>query len=117
MRFYIADDIEGSAGRIRQVQLRLQIGNVVSADDLTVLLNGTSLSDETCLRDLFGERGVYRGQWFEFHLRAVRPRKGWNTIEVSLDKRPDRLHGGVSVENVEIVVEYGPYPSGLAHTR
>ena len=112
--FYVADDVEGSVERIRQVRLRIQIDNLVSADRLTVLLNGESLAGESCQRDFRGQRGVYRGQWLEFLLRAVRPRRGWNTLEVSLDGRPDRLVGGVSVENVEVVVEYSPYPSGLS---
>ena len=110
----VADDAAGSVERIRQVRLRIQIDNLVSADRLTVLLNGESLAGEPCLRDFRGQRGVYRGQWLEFLLRAVRPHRGWNSLEVSLNGRPDRLAGGVSVENVEVVVEYGPYPSGLS---
>ncbi len=105
--FFIADDIEGSSDRIRQIQLKLNIYNLVSADRLTLRLNGNSLEQETCLRD-FGEQfGPYRGQWLEFQLKQVRPRKGQNLLEISLDHRPRGLQGGISVENVEIWVNYG----------
>jgi hypothetical protein len=55
----------------------------------------------------------YHGQWLEFHLEEVRPRKGDNLLEISLDERPPELGAGIVVEDVEIIVEYGPYPSGL----
>ena len=41
--FRIADDIEGIAERIRQVRLRINITDLVSADRLRILLNGKSL--------------------------------------------------------------------------
>ena len=34
-------------------------------------------------------------------------------LAVSLDGRPEGLVGGVTVEDVEVLVEYGPYPSAL----
>jgi hypothetical protein len=111
--FHVADDIAGSAERIRQVSLRLEINNLVSADQLTILLNGKSLAGETCLRD-YGDRvAPYESQWLEFHLRQVRPQKGRNLLEISLNKRPANLVAGISVERVEVQVEYGSYPSRL----
>ena len=111
--FYIADDIEGLSDRIRQVTLKLKIDNLVSADRLTILLNGKSLERETCLREFGNNIGPYEGECLEFHLREVRPRKGKNVLEISLDGRPSGLGGGVSVKGFEILVEYGPYPSVL----
>ncbi len=113
---YIADDIEGASDRIGAVKLRIRIMNLVTPDRLTVLLNGQSLSKETCLRE-FGQNTPHiapRGQWLEFHLRRVRPNKGRNVLEISLNERPPGLEGGVTVENVEVIVEYTPYPPGLA---
>ncbi len=120
--FYIADDIEGSRERIRQVTLKVRISNVVSADRLTFLLHGRSIASERCTRD-FGRypRSVpsphiidqYHGQWLEFHLEEVLPRKGRNVLEVSLDSRPPKLGAGVAIDKLEISVEYGPYPSRL----
>jgi hypothetical protein len=112
--FYIADDMEASERRIRQVQLRINISNFVTQDQLTVLLNGESLAGETCLRN-FGRLDSARDQWLEFHLESVRPRRGENVLEISLDSRPEGLVGGVVIEQVEVYVEYGPHPSGLNH--
>ncbi len=109
--FSISDDIEGSAERIRQVVLKLHIDNLVTADRFTLLLNGQSLAEETCLRDYADHIVPYRGQWLEFHLRKVRPRKGQNLLEISLDQRPAEIGVGISVESVEIHVEYGSYPT------
>ena len=109
--FSISDNIERSKDRIRRVGLRIRIDNLVSGDRLTVRLNGESLANETCLRDFVDT--PYQGQWLEFELKATRPRMGQNALEVSLDGRPDGLEGGVSIQNVEVLVEYGAYPSSL----
>ena len=121
--FTIADDVEGAAHRIRQVILRLRLSNMVSADRLSLVLNGRSLERETCLRD-YGQFNLrrpgphlvdpYRGQWLEFHLREVRPSRGRNVLEISLDQRPTKLAGKVTVDDVEVIVEYGSYPSKLS---
>ncbi len=110
--FHIADDIQGAPGRIRQVHLRINISNVVTQDQFTMLLNGESLVGETCLRHI-GRLDAARDQWLEFHLEKVRPRKGKNVLEISLNSRPQGLEGGVKIEQVEVYVEYGPHPGGL----
>ena len=111
--FSIADDVQGAADRIRHVRLRINISAVMSADRLTVLLNGQSLEGEPCTRTYGHPYGVYNAQWLEFDLQGVRPRKGQNTLEISLDGRPEGMAGGISVEEVHIHVEYGSYPSRL----
>ncbi len=111
--FRIADDIEGAGERVRRVTLKLSVDNLLSADQLTILLNGQSLECETCLRDYARGVAVYAGQQLELHLTRVRPRKGDNLLEVSLDKRPDNMVGGVVIHDVEVIVEYGSYPSRL----
>ena len=123
--FSIADDIEGAAGRIRQIRLKVRISNLVSADQLTLLLNGQSLNGEFCSRD-YGQFNLrtagphlvdpYRGQWLEYHLVEVLPRQGQNLLEIALDSRPDRLAGKVTVDDVEVIVEYGVYPSTHAQS-
>ena len=110
--FMIADDIAASTKRVRQVVLQLEIKNLVSADRLSVFLNGESLSEETCLRDFLWRVAPYQGQKIEYHLVQVRPVKGQNLLEVSLDGRPDGLTGGITIEQCEVRVEYGSYPSG-----
>ena len=44
----------------------------------------------------------------------VLPREGANTLEVALVSRPEGMGGGVTVCDVEVIVEYGSlYPSRL----
>jgi hypothetical protein len=115
--FYISDDIEAAADRIRQVLLRINLRGLVGADRATMLLNGRSLSGETCLRSYGGVINPFYGQWLEFHLQDVRPLKGSNVLEISLDGRPKGLEASVTVDDVEVIVEYGSYPSGLDQPR
>ena len=77
-----------------------------------MFLNGESLSEETCLRDFSWHVAPYQGQKLEYHLEQVRPVKGQNLLEVSLDGRPTGLTGGITIEGCEVRVEYGSYPSG-----
>ena len=109
--FSIADDTQN--GRIQSVRLRLGVSNLVTADTFEVRLNGESLADERCTRSVIRSRDPYAGQWLDFHLERVRPQKGANVLEVALRERPTGFAGGVTVEDVEILVEYGPYPVGL----
>ena len=114
--FYIADDVEAAEDRIRQVLLKINVSSLIGADRLTLLLNGRSLAGESCLRSYGGVINPFYGQWLEFQLQDVRPVKGPNVLQISLDGRPEGLEGGVTVEDVEVIVEYGPYPSGLDRT-
>lgn len=109
--FTIADDIEGGAQRIRQVVLKLYVDNLVTADRLTLLLNGQSLEQEICRRDYANRIDPWLGQWLEYRLRKIRPRQGENLLEMSLDRRAAGMGGRISVESIEIQVEYGSYPT------
>jgi hypothetical protein len=109
--FTVSDDIEGGAARIREVVLKLYVHNLVTADRLTLLLNGQSLEQEICRRDHANRIDPWLGQWLEYRLRNVRPRQGENLLEISLDRRPAGMAGRISVESVEIRVEYGSYPT------
>jgi len=112
--FSVADDIAAKSKRIRQVVLQLVIKNLVSADRLEVFLNGKSLTDEICLREFSWHVAPYEGQKLKFRLERVRPVKGQNLLEVSLEGRPERLTGGITIEQCELRVEYGVYPSSPA---
>ena len=111
--FYISDDLQDASKRVRQVRLKMLVDNLVVADRMTVMLNGEPLSGEACTRSYPGAHGQYAAQRLDFSLEGVRPRRGANSLEISLDKRPAKLGGGITVEEVEVYVEYGPYPSGL----
>ncbi len=108
--FYLADDIQAA----KHIRLKINIYDLVTADQLTILLNGQSLADETCLRD-YGHVNPYLSQWLEFHLKDVRPNQGKNVLEISLDHRAGGLISSLKVEDVEILVEYGSYPSVLRY--
>lgn len=110
--FYIADDIDGKADRIKHVILRVRVDNLMSADELSISLNGRSLKEEACTR-IHGPLGPYGAQRLEFHLKDVRPTRGRNTLEISLDGRPPNMAAGVTIRDVQIIVEYSPYPSRL----
>ena len=117
--FYVSENIQASSERVREVRLKINVSNLVTADNLAILLNGRSLSQETCTRTFGGTQKIgnsnvpYNGQWLEFRLEGERPHKGENLLEMSLEKRPEGFKGGVIIEDVEIVVEYGPYASSL----
>ena len=111
--FYVSDDIEGKADRIRAVTLRLNVGNLVSADRIALLLNGRSLDSEPVTRSFGGQIAPYEAQWLDIELQRVRPRKGDNVLEIALESRANGLEGAIRVEDFELIVEYGPYPSGL----
>ena len=93
--------------------LKIKISQLVTADRLTLLLNGQSLDGERCLRSPLAGVNPYSGKWLEFDLTEVRPHKGHNVLGISLDERPLELEGGIIVDDVEIIIEYGRYPSAL----
>ena len=107
--FAIADDPRDEW--VRRVVLKLGVTNLVSSDRFEVWLNGESLSGDTCKRQGIHSIGPYAGLWLEFHLEQLRPQKGENLLEVSLQGRPDRMEGGVTIEDVELIVDYDTYPA------
>lgn len=110
--FSIADDAQND--RVRSIRLRVGVSNLVSADRLEILLNGQSLAAERCMRTYIRSLDPYAGQWLEFDLKTMRPRKGRNVLEIALQGRPAGLEGGVTVEDMEMIVEYGTYPAVLS---
>ncbi len=112
--FYMADDCEADADRIARVALRVSIKDLVFADRLTFHLNGRSLSGEGVTRSAADQIAPYVGQWLEFSLSEVRPRKGRNTLEIALEGRADGLVSPLVVEDVEIVVDRTFYPPRLS---
>ena len=118
IEFYIADDLRGRDDRSTEVRLRLFFSNHVSADRFSVVLNGQSLAGETMHRvrksepDTFNHSAA-RNHWLDFHLRDILPQKGDNILRVDLESRPEGLHGSVQLEEIEIIIDYSPYPSGL----
>ncbi len=112
-RFYVSDDIQGKADRIQRVSVKVYIYDIVSEDKLTFLVNGEALVNEKLRRYSRGEQAPYQGQWLDFQLDSVRPNKGWNTLEIVLNGRPADLISPLVVEDIELIIEYGPYPARL----
>lgn len=98
--FYIADDC--SSKRIRSVRLLLKVMNMVGPDHVVVRLNGTSLESEP--RSRTSHR--YGFQWLDYTLTGIRPRRGDNLLEFTVASRPEGMGGGVTVEQVEVAVDY-----------
>jgi len=109
--FYVADDLEAHGDREQAVTLSMWVHNTVSADKINVRLNDQSLADETCVRSRPPHNFFPYDQWWEYRLRDVRPSKGPNVLEISLEQRPGRLSGGIRIDDLEIKIEYGPYPT------
>lgn len=102
--FYVAEDL--NTDRVERVRLRLKILNLATADRLKVKLNGSDLSGELLRRT----KHRYELQWLEYTLRGLRPRRGHNLLTVALEERPEGLKGGITIDLVELLVEYDhPY--------
>jgi hypothetical protein len=115
--FYISDDDDDMRSPRCQVLLRLNIFDLVTADKLTLLLNGETLAEESCRRYSSSSHVPYYGRVLEFDLQTILPRKGRNLLEISLDQRPLELEAGIRIDDVEVIVRYGLFPSGLESER
>ena len=107
--FYVGDD--PGAERVGRVRLLIRVNNLVADDQLKVMLNGVSLSGELMRRTSHR----YEFQWLDYELVQQRPRQGHNVLSVCLTSRPQGLSGGVTIDQVELLVEYA-HPRS-AYTR
>ena len=101
--FTISDDPENK--RIGSMTLKINVADLVAPDEFQVKLNGISLDSEPCRRSPRWH-DAFAGVWLEFALNSVRPRKGVNTLQFSLSERPRDFAGGISIDDVELIVEY-----------
>ena len=104
--FHVADDFDEEADR--GARLMINITDVVAADRISFWLNGQPLDAETCLRSYAGSVAPYAGQWLEFDLSGVKPKRGQNLLEIALESRPEDLVGPLIIEDVELQVESEP---------
>ena len=107
--FAIADDPRNR--QVQRLSMRIAVTDLVAADRLELQMNGESLAGEICRRRNLRPEDPYGGQWLEFELHEVRPRQGDNILEVTLLERPARLVGDLVIEDVEIEISYGAFPS------
>ncbi|MBM3933623.1 MAG: hypothetical protein FJ319_04885 [SAR202 cluster bacterium] len=106
--FYLADDPVESKGRIHEIRIRMRLHNMVSADRISLFLNGQSLAAEPCAHYRASNMYPY-DRWAELTLHRVQPRKGHNVLEISHDFRPERLGYGLAVEDLEVLVKYNTF--------
>ena len=114
--FTVADDLEdrGDAeSRVTAVELRLSVRDLTCADRLEILLNGQPLSGDTMRRQILDPIAPYVGQHLHIELRAQLPQVGQNHLEVALLERPHGLVSSLSIEAVEVLVQYGTYPTTI----
>jgi hypothetical protein len=111
--FYIADDITNNRDRIQQIRLRMNIIDLVSADRIDILLNGESLKHEICLRSYGSNIVPYASQRLEFQLKDTWPVQGDNRLDVVLEKRVEGLVSPLKIDQLEVLISYAPFPSGL----
>jgi hypothetical protein len=116
----VSDDLHrwDRAGRIHEVLLRFRIGNTTELDRLSFGLNGKPLPDALQRRinafyRMSGPRGGanvpgdHNAYWFIYRLdRSHWPKKGSNTIEVTLTKRDSAVTPQIQLRDVEIEVKY-----------
>ncbi|MBT5872777.1 MAG: hypothetical protein HOH43_05110, partial [Candidatus Latescibacteria bacterium] len=111
--FHIADDMETETASINEVILRMNVTDLVAADRIAISLNGRPLDTEKCTRDFGHWNAPYVGQWLTFHLETIRPETGYNQLVFTVIKRPDDLAGTLCINDVEIMIVYGPYKPKL----
>ena len=107
LHFSLADDPDND--RVQRFRLRLGVGNLVSAQGLGLRLNGCPL-EAVCRRTPLRQVDPYAGQWVELEMDRAAIRQGENLLEVALVCWPEDLVGGIVLEDVEVLVEYGIYP-------
>ena len=104
--FTICDDPANE--RIGRMRLKINVADLVPADVFDVRLNGVCLASEPCRR-YPRWHDAYIGTWMEFELNTVRPVRGTNTLQFALRERPASLEGEISIDDVELIVEYDLY--------
>lgn len=103
---FIADDLDQETQRVRRVTLKLKVLSTVAEDELVLWLNGKSLLGEHCVKKPRDPIAPYDGLELELRLEGVWPQLGRNLLEIALAGRPDGLAGGLSIEEVELAIEY-----------
>ncbi len=101
--FTISDDAENE--RIGRMLLKINVADLVPPDRFEVSLNGVSIEPEPCRR-IPRWHDAFTGVWMEFELNKVRPHRGPNSLQIALRERPEGFEGEISIDDVEIIVEY-----------
>ena len=112
--FAVSDDLprQDEAGRLHRVLLRVRVTGVSERDRLTVRLNGAELPAAAgriinLTANTSWTRHRVAGYWYLFPLTAdCWPRRGRNTLEVTLDEADPELTTPRALHDVELKVDY-----------
>lgn len=104
---YLADQLRAEGPRLKGICLRLKVLGMVGPDRLGLWLNGVPLPPARILRPR-DPLLPYDGLELELDLSSTPPVPGRNWLEAALLERPAGLAGGLSIEEVELNVEYHP---------
>jgi len=112
--FTITDDLPrwGKTGRVYEVLLRARILETTDLDRLQFRFNGSPLPDALLRKinemyKMSAPRYRVFGYWFIFKLGPEHwPRKGNNTLEVTLSKRDPDVTPPVVLRDVELEIHY-----------
>ncbi len=112
--FAVSDDLprQDAADRLHQVLLRVRVTGVSERDRLTVRLNGAELPASgrrpiNLTANTSWTRHRVAGYWYLFPLTAdCWPRRGRNTLEVTLDEADPELATPRALHDVELKVDY-----------
>jgi hypothetical protein len=99
IRFSIADESPPPDSK-----LRLRINSSSFLDTLEIALNGETLDMESCLRTQHRYDYVH----WDFPIPQGLLKPGRNELTVACLGRPDKLEGTLTLEGVEIVLDYHP---------
>ena len=112
--FVINDDLPrwDDVGRVHEVLLRIRITDTTELDRIAFKLNGEALPDSALriINQMFwmsGPRRTAQGYWFVYTLdRDSWPRRGANTLQITLLERDADVTPPVVVQDVELETKY-----------
>ena len=110
----INDDLPrwDAVGRVHEVLLRIRITDTTELDRIAFKLNGEALPDSALriINQMFwmsGPRRTAQGYWFVYTLdRDSWPRRGANTLQITLLERDADVTPPVVVQDVELETKY-----------
>ena len=115
VRFAISDDLPrwDMVARLYEVLLRIRIMNITETDRFCFQINGVDLPDKNLriINQMYRMKAPrYRtgsGYWFIYRLdQSHWPKKGDNTLEVTLFRRNSYLVPDVYIRDVELEIKY-----------
>ena len=109
---YVADDLPDAGDRIERMTLTIGARNTVAADTFDLRVNGAPGGGEPVSIRPRDPLTPYDGLTRQWVIDPQLFRRGANNLELALASRPTDLAGTVSIEEIELFVEYKLYVPG-----